>query len=128
MNFNMQTEISGEGTIGNCVQAAVSSILGLEMNEVPHFLRVAEIPEEWELVFRKWMTAQGFHIVNYGGEWQFPGLYLASGPTKRNPNIWHMVVMRDGKLVHDPHPDNIGLSIVKHIKLLVPLEPQIIKE
>lgn len=124
MKFHKQTIFTGSGRPGNCVQAAVASILDLELDEVPHFLEVADYPEEWELAFEDWLEERNIYSARYGGEWIFPTLYLASGPTKRNgPNVWHMVVMQNGKVIHDPHPDNTGLSQVKQLRLLVPYDP-----
>lgn len=123
MKFHKQTIFTGSGRPGNCVQAALASILDLELDEVPHFLETASSPEEWELAFQAWLHERRIFIARYSSEWIFPCLYLASGTTKRNPNVWHMVVMQDGKLIHDPHPENTGLVQVKQIRLLVPYDP-----
>lgn len=48
-------------------------------------------------------------------------MYLASGISPRG--VHHMVVMKDGKLVHDPHPSKAGIGEVEHLWLIVPIDP-----
>lgn len=120
-----QTQFAGEGAGGNCVQASVASILGLPLTDVPHFLEVADRPEEWELAFMDWLEERGVGYIRRSGEWVFDGYYLASGPSPRG--VHHMVVYRDGRLAHDPHPSREGILAVKSTWVLCPLYPSMIK-
>jgi hypothetical protein len=47
--------------------------------------------------------------------------YLAFGPSIVTGNP-HVVVCRAGRLVHDPHRGRNGLSSIKSIDVLVPME------
>lgn len=116
-----QTQFAGEGAGGNCVQASLASILNLPLSEVPHFLEVADRPEEWELAFMDWLEERGVGFIRREGEWIFDGYYLASGPSPRG--VSHMVVYHDGKLAHDPHPSRAGILEVKRTWVLAPLDP-----
>ena len=42
--------------------------------------------------------------------------YLASGPSERNCK--HIVIMYNGKLIHDPHPSRKGLLEIEAIWIL----------
>ncbi len=38
--------------------------------------------------------------------------YTVSGVSPRHPEVYHIVIYKDGKMVHDPHPDQTGLARV----------------
>jgi hypothetical protein len=116
-----QTQFAGEGVGGNCVQASVASILELPLSDVPHFLAIADAPNQWELAMMDWMEERGVGYIRREGEWIFDGYYLASGPSPRG--VSHMVVYHDGKLAHDPHPSRAGIIEVARTWVLAPLDP-----
>lgn len=112
-----------EGRPGNCMQAAVASILGLGLDEVPHF---AALPEDHDDVrpcwdaFEEFFAKRGFEAVFLAYEFCPESYYLASGPSPRG--VSHMVVMQDGKLAHDPHPSRAGVLKVESVWLLLALD------
>jgi len=116
-----QTQFAGEGAGGDCVRASVASILDLPLSEVPHFLEIAPEPQLWGLAFEDWMEARGLYVWLKHGHVEFEGYYLVSGPSPRG--VSHMVVYRDGKLAHDPHPSREGILDVTWTRILVPLDP-----
>lgn len=95
----------------NCMQCCVSYMLGLPLESVPDFATDGG----WEL-FSDFAESQGYAAVMLPGNREFEADYLASGTTARGTS--HMVVMNDGKLVHDPHPSNAGLVDVQCVWLL----------
>lgn len=95
----------------NCMQCCVSYMLGLPLESVPDFATDGG----WEL-FSDFAESQGYAAVMLPGSREFEADYLASGTTARGTS--HMVVMNDGKLVHDPHPSNAGLVDVQCVWLL----------
>lgn len=103
---------------GNCVQASVASLLAIPLAAVPNFV---ERGFEWELWFMDWLEENGWETFRFPGDHAPECLYLASGPSPRG--VSHMVVMRDGKLVHDPHPSRAGIEKVDWVRILVPLDP-----
>lgn len=116
-----QTILHSEDTRGNCMQAAVASILGLPLTDVPHF--AADPARTAHYGFLKFLESHGFDVVRDDFHRSFDGYYLACGPTARGTH--HMVVMRDGKLAHDPHPSRAGLHKIEFVYSLLPRDPAI---
>lgn len=110
-----QTILHGDpsGRPGNCLQAAVASLLDLALDEVPHFIE----HDEWEEQLRDFCLAHGYRPllrpptthVAYGMAW---------GPSERQ--VRHAVVWVDGAMGWDPHPSRAGLLRVTE---LIALEP-----
>ncbi len=103
---------------GNCTEAAVASLLGIPLP--PKFGPSGDVYDFWTDMDACFAT-HGFWAMRKDGDYQPDGLYLASGPSARGCK--HMVVMRAGKLVHDPHPSGAGLLRVEHVWLAVPVDP-----
>lgn len=105
--------------VGNCHQAAVASILGLPFEKVPDFGQ----QQDPEGSYVKFVRDLGFlrlkPPVNMGQK--LDCYYLAFGPSIVTGNP-HVVVYRAGRLVHDPHRGRNGLSSIKSIDILVPME------
>jgi hypothetical protein len=97
---------TGPGT-GNCLQAAVASLLDLPLEEVPHFI----LHSDWEVRFWTFMEDHGYTVRQVLAG---PGVTgIAVGPTVRG--TFHAVVMADGEVVWDPHPSRHGLLRVAHV-------------
>jgi len=111
---------------GNCLAACVASIFEVDLEEVPNF---GEWKSYWIDELRKYciekhnmyplilqpMTYDGKEKVKY------PGYYIASGPAARG--LLHSVILFDGKLAHDPHPDNSGIKSVNDLIVFLALDP-----
>lgn len=91
----------------NCMQCAAAYMLGIPLSDVPDFEKAGS--EAWE-AFYAFFADRGFSAEMFPPTVEIDGDYLASGQTKRGTS--HMVVMRGGKLLHDPHPSNAGLASV----------------
>lgn len=113
-----QTILHGEATAGNCMQAAVASLFGLSLADVPHF---AADGDRCHLGLMNFAECHGFDLVYEGKATSRDGLYLACGQTERGTH--HMVVYRDGALWHDPHPSRAGLAKLDFVYFLVPHDP-----
>lgn len=94
----------------NCMQCCVSFLLGLPVESVPQFAEDGG----WDR-FMQFAAEKGYSAVMLPGDREFEADYLASGKTERGTS--HMVVMNDGKLVHDPHPSNAGLVEIQCVWL-----------
>ena len=97
----------------NCMQCAAAYMLGLPLAEVPDFVQAGS--EAWE-AFYEFFAARGFTAEMFPPNVEIEGDYLASGDTARGTS--HMVVMRGGNLLHDPHPSNAGLTAVRVVWLI----------
>jgi hypothetical protein len=100
---------------GNCLQAAVASLLDLPLDEVPHFVGddwASDGERNWWTELWTWCQARGLRI---GAFEPAPGeYYLGNGPSPRDPERrGHVAVFRDGELVHDPHPNGTGVVEVR---------------
>ena len=113
---------------GNCLQAALASLLDLPLSDVPHFVQDdvdhdGEHVTEWNwwLRMRDWLHGRGLSMTSAGICDPEPGEYvLAMGPSPRGNGIHHVVINRDGQLAHDPHPDGTGLMSVQSVYMVRP--------
>lgn len=107
-----QTILLGDpsGRPGNCLQAAVASLLDLDLEDVPHFV---ESDGDWVAEFEAWVETAGYRIQWGGPRDSPPAFGLAFGFTNRSGER-HAVVYRDGAMVWDPHPSQAGLTSVSN--------------
>ena len=109
---------------GNCAEAACASIFGLPLSSVPRFYDPEGKPTTsyryWRN-FENFCGSQGYYVIRRDAELHIEAIHLASGPSERGCS--HMVVMQNGKLLHDPHPSGKGLVKVEQTWLLVPKDP-----
>jgi hypothetical protein len=103
------------GLTANCLQAAMASLLGLALGSVPHF---AEYGEQWEQEMYDWCWDSGYAVVCRSGKASVER-GIAVGVSPRGEK--HAMVMVNGELVWDPHPDRNGLYSVEKVYALVPL-------
>jgi hypothetical protein len=104
-----QTILVGDpsGRLGNCLQAAVATILTLSLDEVPHFAE----HDNWAQALVDFAHEHGYATVWTDGENRIPQLGLAFGPTVRSADIVHAVAVVGGQF-WDPHPSRAGLTAV----------------
>ncbi len=108
-----------EGIYGDCHRAVIASLLGLPLNQVPHFaegnVSDREFNERVERFLNKWgYTSVAFPVSNSLPdllEWMFhlsPNAYYILGGESRN-GVNHSVICHKGKIVHDPSLDVSGI-------------------
>lgn len=102
--------VNGGRAAGDCLRAAVASVLGADLDDVPHFVQYVEHPAGtdshlWYWALVGFCAAHGWE-VSYTTE-QPEGWALADGMSPRGH--MHVVVAYDGKVIHDPHPSGAGL-------------------
>ncbi|MCT6719805.1 hypothetical protein [Acidovorax sp. K2F] len=115
MSESMHTDYKQEIGSNNCMQCCVAYMLGMPISQVPHFAQGNDPVACWD-GFQSFIAKQGYTAVMLPGDQRPESHYLASGKSARGTS--HMVVMHDGKLLHDPHPTNAGLVDVQCIWLL----------
>lgn len=113
-----------EGTppeeIGNCLQAAVASILEMPLEAVPHF---AASEGDWGEEMVAWLRVQQYGFINLTDPTKpWPGFHLMSGKSPRGDYL-HTVVARGDEVAHDPHPSRAGVLDVQDRWLFVPFDP-----
>lgn len=112
-----------ESRPGNCLQAAVASLIGWDMDDVPHFGRYGYLSDEpdkhgwwWALVGFMDTCEPSFETLPLD-EPPEPsdsvddlfGMYLATGKSPRG-EFNHVVVARGGQVIWDPHPSRDGID------------------
>jgi hypothetical protein len=105
-----------DGVPGNCVQAAVASLLDLDLDAVPHFAA----SDAWLEYLVYWSALRGWMVLRHNPGWR-PRMAIASGPSPRG--VQHAVVMLDGEIVWDPHPSHDGILRVTDIWEFRPGDP-----
>ena len=118
----------GEGN-GNCHQAALASVLEMDLDEVPHFMVMENCWEE----MGAWLSKLGFgyFYMDYPDEDIF--IYTSGMHTFNNAFIiasvktetgsMHSIVMRNGEVVHDPLNYKKSFGEPERCMVLFPLDP-----
>lgn len=102
------------GRPGNCLQAAVASLLDLQLDDVPHFIE----HEDWLERFAAFCNAHGFQPLYRRPDVHVP-YGMAWGPSPRG--VRHAVVWVNGQMAWDPHPTREGLLKVTELIEFEPL-------
>jgi hypothetical protein len=100
---------SGRYPVGNCMQAAVASVLGFPLDAVPHFGQFMWWPQALEL----WLRGLGFTLKGDRTDTIPDRLCVVGGQSPRG--VKHMVVGYSGEIVWDPHPSRAGLVAVTDV-------------
>lgn len=122
---------------GNCVEAAVATLLSLPIEAIPD---ARSDPESQGLKGEDYLAARNFILhawlervcgltlvegpgdhPPWIGQTAAPLYWIASGPSPRGLN--HVVVMADLDMVWDPHSSREGLKSIEKWMVLVPLAP-----
>jgi hypothetical protein len=109
-----QTIMAGndDGIPGNCLQAAVASLLDLELEAVPHFA----LHDDWLERLVAFAADRGYRVV-YASPTEPPDFGLAFGPSVRG--VMHSVTYVDGQ-TWDPHPSRAGLLSISNFVAFLP--------
>ena len=108
--------------LGNCYQAALATLLGADLEDVPHIVMThgpdhPDVGPSWWVALRLWLRSMfDLDMAWYDAE-KYPTprhvlldepppgwLCLASGKSPRGDHGHIVVVDADGQLVHDPRP------------------------
>lgn len=101
---------------GNCMSAAIASILDRPLSEVIDTTDPAVRDAGfWKSIYR-WFNDQGLKLVDYEpGAEELEGRYsIGTGQSPRG-NFHHAVICKSGRVVWDPHPSDDGVtSLINH--------------
>ena len=104
---------------GNCTEAALASLMDIPLDEVQS-LQGLRSPEYWDAL-EAFVESKGYTLRMKPADFIPHGYYLADGPSERG--CGHFVVMRNGKLAHDPHPSRAGLKEIERVWTVTPATP-----
>lgn len=118
MKFNTQTKLNDpvRNIRGNCMMSCFAGYFDLNIDQVPPIEEFFDDPKvSWYWEFMQWLESMGYEEVRHGkndpsGNDGFDDYYFATGLSPRG--ISHMVIYKDGHMVHDPHPSRAGLVSV----------------
>ena len=104
------------GDKGNCFEACIASFFDMDIKDVPDF-NAYEEGGVWMRHLNNWLAPQGLvyfegriphtEIEEFFRDKDFYHIMIA--PTMRSSEICHAVIGRKGKMLFDPHPDNVGI-------------------
>ena len=111
MNPIYQTIFTVPG--GNCLQAAIASVMDLSLESVPHFANIEN--NDWWIQCQDWCRQFGVYPIYIPIEGVpdpsiLKGYHLITGETFQGHS--HVVVAHDGIFSHDPIPGGLGLAKV----------------
>ena len=118
-----QTIFSNEkaGTVGNCLQSCVASLLDLPIEEVPHF---SWYMSDWFRKLYSFIEEKGYVVIITGVKqnpnWReeikgIDGYVIVGGKSPRGIFNGHAVIYKDGEPFFDPHPDNTFLLEIEDV-------------
>lgn len=114
------------GAGGDCLMAAIASILECELETLP--VITVEREDQWHGILTDALALRGFRLVEFGNipPVSPPGFTIAVGLSPRTAEVLHAVVALDGHVVHDPHPSADGVKHIDRWYMLIPFarEPQ----
>ena len=112
-----QTKFGGaavpENQQGDCMRACIASIFEISLEEAPDFAG-SIVSGGWFFHLQKWLKGRNLSILMLSAKpVDVPAGYAMAAVlslTLKNPEDGHMVVVKNGLLVHDPNPANAGKS------------------
>lgn len=119
-----QTKLHDPPVMGNCLNAALASILEIKIEDIPCFEDMDE--DHWFPALSKWLEDLGFYLICFEYPFHFPGYAIDNGISPRG--TFHSVIFKDDKMVHDPHPSRGGLLEIRSVWVLVPFDPAACKK
>lgn len=107
-----------KGIPGDCLRAAVASLLDRQDTSVPHFIAGEIDGRVWWYALKGWAADNGWTVSRRGllprqENVPLPKFGIACGPSERGHS--HAVVAVDGQIVWDPHPSQAGILRVKEV-------------
>ena len=124
-----QTRFGGsdapEDEQGNCLQAALASIFEVELEQVPDF--AGEIKNgHWFLILERWLATMNlclYPALRSSGHPMGLHLMVCKSTTLANPDDGHVVVIENGRVVHNPHPRATSIGECQQYWVITALNP-----
>jgi len=114
-----------DGFIGDCLRASICSVLVISDENVPHFAEHIK----WKQALYEWLYRKGYTLACWCDPEDIDKILhndddylLVGGISPRFPDEGHMVVYKNGHMVHDPHPSGEGILGIREVCKLVPIE------
>ena len=99
-------------THGDCFRACMASIFECDLKDIPDFMGDGE--KHFNERISKWGKDNGVLILDATIEDpnsdEYEDLYLIAMGKSPRGHCNHAVIYKNGKMVHDPHPERLGLK------------------
>jgi len=116
-------------SFGNCMWASIASITDIPLDEFPEIFDVDG--DSITADGKTWGTAMRQTLDRYGFEYMgcqpyeracelssgVDGYFVVGGESPRG-GCGHAVVFKNGKMVHDPHPDGTGINTIEEAYMI----------
>lgn len=110
-----------QGEFGDCCRTVYACLLDMDPEQIPNFGIHYGDPDAFHRLEREWLNAQGYTTFTSGIDGQCSldealefttrvngqALVMLTGTSRTGVN--HVVIVKDGVIIHDPHPDDVGI-------------------
>lgn len=113
---------SEDGTLiekGNCWATVIACLLETKIEYVPNIEELFDCCDYFDIL-QKWLHTKGFEYVASTKEEceSIDDFYMVSGKSPRG-SFNHIVIYKNGQLVHDPHPSGDGILTEDYFERLI---------
>lgn len=110
---------------GTCLMACLATLMRIEHDDVFDLYEPSERGEDYWAPLTEWCHSRGYALywvpVGDTDKWPLPdGYYIESWQWEGDLD-WHVVVARDGRVVHDPDGGRQKPGLVRGYFILEPL-------
>lgn len=115
----IQTRLHNPPIRGNCFPTVIACIMDLNSPEDAfQFQEHYDSEDGWYHLLEDWLFNKGWQLNGLNGHLDDGAYYFVSGKTKRSKTVSHICIYKNGKLYHDPHPDQSGLTTEDNFEFL----------
>lgn len=110
--------------IGNCFPTVIACLMDKDSPEdviqIQMLYDMSEHKIQWDLILDMWLNRLGWEWfrVDSHNDIEKDQYYLVTGNTHRSKTTTHVCIYKNGKLFHDPHPDQSGLTKERFIEVI----------
>lgn len=108
------------GDEGNCYSACIASLMDKDSAEdVIQIVKYYD-NDRWVGIFLRWLACKGWiaYPINSHNVAKKDEFYIVIGKSPRHPTDTHVCIYQNGKLFHDPHPDNTGILTEDYFEII----------
>lgn len=105
-----QTRVDTGEQIGNCYATVLACIMQESSPEDVLQIQAHFKNKEWRSILEDYLEGKGWELTRLDGHLDNDSVYFVWGESPRNENNNHVVIYKNGEMVHDPHPDNTGIK------------------
>lgn len=105
-------------TLGNCFPTVIACLMNLDSPEDVIQIQEYYGNKDWVNILHTWLRERGWNWIGIPSHLKGREYYLVTGKSPRFPDDYHVCIYRNGKLFHDPHPDQTGLLTEEQFEII----------